>query len=46
MNVSGAVAIEEFGAQYLKSISGSYTAVVGLPLYEVKEALIDLNFKF
>jgi septum formation protein len=46
MNVSGAVAIEEFGAQYLKTISGSYTAVVGLPVYEVKEALVKLGFKF
>lgn len=45
MNVSGAVAIEEFGAQYLKTISGSYTAVVGLPVYEVKQALGKLGFK-
>lgn len=46
MNVSGAVAIEEFGAQYLKTISGSYTAVVGLPIYEVREALKGLGFSF
>jgi septum formation protein len=44
LNVSGAVAIEAFGAQYLKSINGSCTAVVGLPLYEVRQALKELNF--
>lgn len=44
MNVSGAVAIEEFGAQFLKSLNGSYTAVVGLPMYELREALDELEF--
>lgn len=44
LNVSGAVAIEEFGAQFLKSINGSYTGVVGLPLYEVHQALDELGF--
>lgn len=44
LNVSGGVAIEEFGDQYLKSINGSYTAVVGLPMYEIRVALKDLGF--
>lgn len=44
LNVSGAVAIEEFGAQFLKSLNGSYNAVVGLPLYEVRRALDELGF--
>ncbi|MDR3647007.1 MAG: Maf family protein [Candidatus Babeliales bacterium] len=44
LNVSGAVAIEEFGAQFLKTITGSYTGVVGLPLYEVRQALDELGF--
>ena len=44
MNVSGAVAIEEFGAQFLKSIEGSYTAVVGLPMYELRESLSEIGF--
>jgi septum formation protein len=44
MQVSGAVAIEEFGSQFLKSINGSYSAVVGLPMYEVREALTKIDF--
>ncbi len=41
---SGAIAIEGFGNQFLKSINGSYSAVVGLPMYELREALTKLNF--
>ncbi len=41
---SGAVAIELFGAQFLKKIDGSYTTVMGLPLFEVREALAQLGF--
>lgn len=44
MQLSGAVAVEEFGAQFLKTINGSYTAVVGLPMYELREALIEFEF--
>jgi len=44
MHVSGAVAIEGVGAQFLKELRGSYTAVVGLPVYEVRQALKDLGF--
>lgn len=44
MQVSGAVAIEEFGAQFLKTMNGSYTAVVGLPMYELRQALEKLDF--
>ncbi len=39
-----AIAIEGFGGQFLKEIDGSYTAVVGLPMYELREALIKLGF--
>ena len=42
--VSGAVAIEEFGAQFLKTVEGSYTAIVGLPMYELRESLEELKF--
>ncbi len=41
---SCAIAIEGFGGQFLKDINGSYTAVVGLPMYELREALIKLDF--
>ena len=46
LNVSGAVAIEEFGAQFLKTLTGSYSAVVGLPMYELRESLYHLGFVF
>jgi septum formation protein len=44
LNASGAIAIEEYGAQFLKEVQGSYTAIVGLPLFEVREALEKLGF--
>ncbi len=43
---SGAIAIEGFGNQFLKSIDGSYSAVVGLPMFEVRQALHDAGFSF
>lgn len=39
-----AIAIEDIGAQFLKELHGSYTAVVGLPMYELRQALTDLGF--
>jgi septum formation protein len=44
LTASQAIAIEEYGAQFLKEVRGSYTAIVGLPLYEVREALEKLGF--
>jgi len=44
LKASGAIAIEEYGAQFLKEVRGSYTAIVGLPLFEVREALEELGF--
>ena len=41
---SGGIRIEGEGAQFLKSLDGSYTAVVGLPIYEVRQALDELGF--
>ncbi len=41
---SGAVAIEAFGAQFVKTINGSYTAVMGLPMFELREALEEIGF--
>ena len=36
---AGAYAIQGFGAQFVKEIHGSYSGVVGLPLYETLEVL-------
>lgn len=41
---SGAIAIEGYGGLFLKEIHGSYTTIVGLPLYEVREALEEIGF--
>lgn len=39
-----AIAIEGFGAQFLQDLTGSYTAVIGLPMYELRQALAELAF--
>jgi len=44
MSASGAIAIELYGAQFLHSINGSYTTIVGLPIFEVREALQKFGF--
>ena len=41
---SGAIAIEDFGAQFSKIIEGSYSTIRGLPLFELREALEKLGF--
>lgn len=42
-SLSGAIGVE-LAPQYCKKIEGSYTAIVGLPMYEVREALFKLGF--
>lgn len=42
--VCGSGIIEGFGAQFLKSFKGSYTAALGLPMFELKKALSDLGY--
>lgn len=46
LHAAGATTIEDYGALYLQSIQGSYSAVMGLPLFELKEELKKLNFRF
>ena len=41
---SNAIAVEEFGEQFLIGMHGSYSAIVGLPMFELREALEDLGF--
>lgn len=43
-DVSGAVAIEDYGNRFLKSLEGSYSAVVGLPMYELQQLLLELGY--
>ncbi len=44
LNAAGAIAVEEFGAQFLKIVNGSYSGIIGLPLFELREALEKLGF--
>jgi len=44
LQVSGAITVEGFGAQFLKSIDGSYTTILGLPMYELRVALQEIGF--
>ncbi len=44
MTASGAVAVEFYGAQFLEWIDGSYSAVMGLPMFELRQALEHLGF--
>lgn len=44
LKASGAIAIEQFGLMFLKSVNGSFSTIVGLPLYELREALDSLGF--
>ena len=44
MVANGAVAVEGYGLQFLKRLNGSFTTVVGLPLFEIRHALTDLGF--
>lgn len=44
LKASGAITIEGIGMQFLKYINGSYSAVLGLPLFELREVLENLGF--
>ena len=41
---SGAIAIEYFGTQFTKTISGSYSTIRGLPMFELRIALEKIGF--
>jgi len=41
---AGGVAIKEFGAQFVKNIRGSHSAIIGLPMCELREALQEVGF--
>lgn len=44
LSCSNAVAVEKYGAQFVKQVRGSYSAIVGLPMYELRQALNRLGF--
>ncbi len=41
---AGSIAIDGFGGQYLKALNGSYSSVIGLPLFELRQALKMTGF--
>lgn len=43
MEGAGAIKIED-GAQFVRSINGSYTAIIGLPMFELWHALQEVGF--
>jgi septum formation protein len=45
LKCSGAGYVEDHGLRYLKSINGSFSAVIGLPLYELCINLKKIGFK-
>ena len=44
LNIAGALNIEDYGMQFVKTIEGSYSTAIGLPLFELREALEKLGF--
>ena len=44
LQTAGAIAAEGFGAQFLRVVNGSYTTIIGLPVFEVRQALQKLGF--
>lgn len=41
---SGAVAVELYGTQFLQYVHGSYSTVLGLPMYELRQSLEEIGF--
>ena len=44
--VAGSYRIQGYASSFIKSINGSYTNVVGLPLYETKNLLLSAGIHF
>lgn len=44
LSTTAAIIVEDFGAQFFKEVRGSYTTVMGLPMFELREALQEIGF--
>ncbi len=44
LQCAGGTAIEAYGNMFLKSVHGSYSTIVGLPMFEVRQALENIGF--
>ena len=45
MGKAGAIAIQERGALFIEKISGCYSNIVGLPIYNLSKNLIKIGVK-
>jgi septum formation protein len=41
---AGAFFVDGYGAQFVRSLQGSYTAIMGLPMFELRQALTSMGF--
>ncbi len=46
LKIAGALHVEGYGSQFIKSIEGSYTAIIGLSMFELRKALQQLRYRF
>jgi septum formation protein len=44
LSVSGGVTIESFGNQFVKDVQGSYSSIIGLPMFDIRNALFEIGF--
>ena len=46
LKVSGGVSLGKgrFSHQFCKAVEGSYSAIIGLPMFEVRQALVEIGF--
>jgi len=44
LSVSGGVTIEKLGEQFVRRVDGCYSAIIGLPMFKVRQALDELGF--
>lgn len=44
LSAAGALVVDDYGALFVKTIIGSYSGIIGLPLAELREAMSELGF--
>ncbi len=44
LSAAGAMKIEGYGSQFLSEVNGSYSTIIGLPLFELRQALMQIGF--
>lgn len=44
LQVSGSISIDGFGEQFVKEIKGNYSAIIGMPMFKLRQALYSVGF--